>query len=215
MSRGAAAVCALALAWAAPAAAQAQAGGLGIRGFAEAGLRSFQASESMEALFGAASAPTVGGGVDVLLPRNVFASLRLSRLRQSGQRVFVFGGQTFPLAIEDTLTVSPLQIGGGLRFARPGARLVPYAGGGLGWYRVTEEAAFSDESEIARQTTTGYYVSGGVEARLWRFVGAAGEVEWSAVPDAFGRGTASAAAAFGETNLGSFSVRVKVLVGSW
>ncbi|MBM3777694.1 MAG: hypothetical protein FJW23_05560 [Acidimicrobiia bacterium] len=198
-----------------PAAAQAPAGEVTVRGFADLGFVSFQARDSFEALFGSSSAPAAGGGADVLMPRGLFAQVRISRVSRTGQRVFVFGGQAFPLDISETLTISPLQIGGGLRFARPAWRVVPFAGGGLGWHRITEEAGFSDESEIVQETVTGYYLAGGVEAKIWKWIGAAGEVEWSSVPDGLGQDALTVGAAFGETNLGGFTVRAKVLVGSW
>ncbi|MGE0394586.1 MAG: hypothetical protein AB7P67_13555 [Vicinamibacterales bacterium] len=184
-----------------------------VRAFADAGVETFHANDAFRAVFDRRTGVRVGGGLFVSLPKGLFADVRVSRLQMTGERAFVFEGQRFPLGIADTLTVIPMQITGGIRAGRPGARTVPYIGAGAGWYRASETSAFADEGETAERTTPGYHVVGGADVRLWRRIGVGGEVEWSHVGGGLaGTGIASA---LDDTNLGGISVRVRVLAGTW
>ena len=60
---------------------------------------------------------------------------------------------------------------------------------------------------------SGYPRAGRREVQLSRWLGVAGEVAWTRVPDALGNGGASQA--FGETDLGGTSFRVKISVGRY
>lgn len=186
-----------------------------LRGFGDVGLLTFQAKDSFDAVFGTRSGPVFGGGAEVLFRDGLFVQLRASRVRKTGERVFVFDGNVSPLGIPSTLTMTPVQISGGYRLKRPRSRYAPYVGGGVGWYRVTETDPFADASERLEDTFNGYHVVGGVEVRLRTWLGVAGEAQWSTVPDALGTGFSSVGAAFGESNLGGVTARVRVLVGSW
>ena len=188
-------------------------GGVAIRGFADAGTEMFHALDSFQAVFRKNSGTRIGGGLAVTLPLGLFADVRVSRVRMTGERAFLFGGQTYRLGVADTLTVIPLQITGGLRGARRGARAIPYIGAGFGWYRASERAAFSSADEVAERATGGYHLLGGADLRLWRIFGVGGEVEWSQVTNGLsGSGIASS---LKDTNLGGVSVRVRLLAGRW
>lgn len=184
-----------------------------VRGFLDIGSTTFTASQSFEAVLGKASGPLFGGGGEVRLPRNLFASVRGSRFSAEGQRVFVSGGQTFPLGIATTVSVTPIELTGGYRLVRRRWRVVPYAGGGVGWHRYRETSDFAGPSEDVSLTATGYHVVGGAEVPVLRWIAAAVEAQWSRVPDAIGGDRNGVAQAFGESDLGGFTARVKVVVG--
>jgi hypothetical protein len=185
----------------------------GIRGFADLGSTSFTASESFETILGASSGMVFGGGAEVVLPQHVFVGVRASRFHAAGHRVFLSEGERFDLGIATTVTVRPLEITGGYRFATARARVVPYAGGGIGWHRYQETSDFATESEAVDETARGYHVLGGAEVRIRPWIGAAGEAQWTSVPDALGRNRTGVSSTFGETILGGATLRAKIVIG--
>ena len=191
----------------APTAAHAQ-----VRGFADVGSTTFAATESFETILGSASGVVFGGGVEVLLPKDLFVNVRASRFRESGERVFVFQGERFGLGIPTTVTVMPIEVTGGYRVNR-GWRLVPYVGGGIGQHRYEETSDFATDAENVKESFTGYHLLGGAEFRVSRMIGAAGEVQWATVPDALGQDPNGVSNAFDETDLGGVTFRVKVVIG--
>jgi len=114
----------------------------------------------------------------------------------------------FPLDVPARISVTPVEITGTYRFT--GRRLVPYAGGGLGWHRYAESSPVADPEENVRDTFMGYQLVGGAELPLRGWIALAGEARWTHVPDALSGG---AAAAFGETNLGGVTALLRVIVG--
>jgi hypothetical protein len=188
---------------------------LSIRGFGDIGGVRFTASESFTTILGSPSGMVFGGGGEVVLPQNIFIGVRASRFRDTGERVFVFNGETFDLGIETTVTVRPLELTGGYRFGGAGARVIPYAGGGIGWHRYQETSVFATDAENVDETFRGYHVVGGAEVRLTRWLAVAGEAQWTTVPDALGQDANGVSAAFEETDLGGTTFRAKVVVGSW
>jgi opacity protein-like surface antigen len=182
-----------------------------VRGFADVGMRTFTASESIGAVLGNTTATVYGGGVGALLPWHTYVALRVSRLRERGQRVFVSSGQTFPLGIRTTITETPIEISGGYRLER--WRAVPYGGGGLGWHRYAETSDFATGDENVKDTHMGYHVLGGVEFRVWRWLSAAGEGRWTTVPDALAANLNSVARELGESNLGGAAAYARIIIG--
>lgn len=193
-----------------PAAAQTEMGARGF--FGVSGLR-FAAAESTRAVLGSPGGWLVGGGGEVVLPGRVFVTVEASRFEKNGTRVAVIDRRVFDLGIDTTVRIRPVELTAGYRFAGLSARVVPYAGGGLGWYRYRETSAFAEAGEDVDETYRGHHVRGGAEVRFGRWIGVAGEVQWATVPDALGRHPSSAAAAFDETDLGGLGVRIKVVVG--
>jgi opacity protein-like surface antigen len=183
-----------------------------IRGFADAGVRTFTATKSFEAILGQSFGPVFGGGIGIVERHGVFGELRASRFQRTGKRAFVFAGEVFSLDVDDTIAVTPLEVTGGYRFDR-GWSFVPYGGAGAGWHRLEESSPSSASDEDVRDTFMGYHVLGGAEFRLSRWIAAAGEAQWTSVPDAFGQDPNSVARAFGESNLGGLSARVKIIIG--
>ena len=89
-----------------------------LRGFGDVGWTTFAADQSFSAVLGSDTGRAFGGGVDVVLPRHVFVTLRASRFRDVGQRVFLFDGRQFDLGIPTTITITPLELTAGYRFDR-------------------------------------------------------------------------------------------------
>jgi opacity protein-like surface antigen len=197
----------------APAPRPAAAAGVGVRGFVDAGVRTFTAADSFEAVLGTRSATIAGIGGEIVLPQRIFANVRVSWFEQTGERVFVFEGETFPLGIDTTVRIVPVEITGGYRFAAGNRRVIPYAGGGVGWHRYEETSEFAASGENVSERFRGFHVLGGAEIRVARWLGVGGEVQWTTVPDALGADPNSVAAAFGEDDLGGTAVRLKVVIG--
>lgn len=194
-----------------PASVHAQPAPYTIRGFGDVGVRTFTASRSFDAIFGRHAGVLVGGGVDIIDRRGFFAGIHLSRLSGAGQRVFVFADQVFPLDAENTITIAPLELTGGYRFARLW-HVVPYAGGGVGWHHYRESSPASTNGEDVSDTFLGYHALGGAEMHVWRWISAAAEVQWTTIPDALGSDPNGVSHAFGESNLGGLSARLKIIV---
>ncbi len=188
--------------------------GVRLRGFVEFGGRTFTASQGFNAVLGSHTGPLFGGGVEALIGSHLFVSFGASRFQRDGERVFVSGNEVFPLGIATTVSIRPIEVSAGWRFANPQRSVIPYLGGGIGWHRYQETSDFAQDGDDVQFTTTGYQVLGGAEWRAARWVGIAGEAAWMAVPGAFTDGPTSAAAAFGEDDLGGAVFRVKVVIGT-
>jgi opacity protein-like surface antigen len=193
--------------------AAAQRASTSVRVFGDVGYTTFTAAESFDATLGTSSAMVFGGGGEIVLPQKIFVGVRVSRFQAEGERVFIYNGERFALGIPMTVKVTPLLISAGYRFGRSRSAVVPYVGGGIGWHQYEETSEFADADEDVKETFTGYHVLGGAEFRLSRLLGVAGEAEWATVPDALGQHPNSVSAAFGDTNLGGFTVRVKLVIG--
>ena len=213
---------ALALSLCVPAAARAQAGQpqsassgdsqLAIRGFGDAGVTVFSATQSFKAILGRPSGPLFGGGLEVDLPKHLFVSVAASRFRQVGHRVFVSEGEVFALSDPATITITPLEINAGYRVTQLRG-LVPYGGGGAGWYRYQETSAHSSGADDVLETFKGYQVLGGAEVPLGKWLAAAAEAQFASVPKALGNDSTGVSSVYNEHNLGGFTFRVKVLIG--
>jgi len=206
----AAAVAACCLVAATPAGAQTP--DFSVRGFADVGSTTFAAAESFTAVLGSDRGAVFGGGVEAVLPQRVFISVRASRFRRTGQRIFLLGRERFDLGIPTTVTVTPVELTGGYRFDY-GRRFVPYAGGGIGWHGYREASRFASGEENASERFLGYQAVAGTEIRLARWMAAAGEAQWSTVPDALGADPNSVSREFDESNLGGVTLRVKFIIG--
>ena len=156
-----------------------------LRGFGDIGWTTFAEEKSFTAVLGSDNGRMFGGGVEAVLLQHIFVSLRASRFREVGQRVFLFNGTQFDLGIPTTITVTPVELTAGYRLDF-GWRLVPYGGAGVGRHRCMETSEFSEPSENVSERFSGYHVLGGAEFRLARWLGAAAEAQWATVPDALG-----------------------------
>jgi hypothetical protein len=193
-----------------PTAAAAQS--VSVRAVVEAGARTFTASQSFDAVLGSHAGPIFGAGAQVLVGRNLFVSADVSRFSKDGERVVVAGGEAFPIGIDTTISIVPIEISAGWRFTDSRRTLIPYLGAGLSWHKYTETSDFAAADDDVQFTKTGFQLLGGAEWRASRWIGVAGEAAWMSVPNAFSS-TTGAAAAFGESDLGGAVFRVKVVIG--
>jgi hypothetical protein len=183
---------------------------LALRGFGQAGLIGFAARQTFTAVTGESYGPTFGAGAQLRFRRGLYVEVSIERFRKTGERVFVFNGETFPLGIPNTVTVQPVVAALGYR--PPSAASVrPYLGAGIGGYRLQEVSPFDEAGEEVDEWHRGYHVRGGVEfwARRW-FVPAV-EARFTTVPD--GLAGTGAATEFDESDLGGWQVYAKILVG--
>lgn len=194
-----------------------QSRGVEIGGYAMAGLMNFTAADSFDAIFGQPSGPIFGGGGRIGLPwRTSFGGLFVDvgawRFRNEGERVFVFGGEEFGLNIPLEITITPLELSAGWQFRfRRALRLRPYVAGGYSSYGYRETSSFNAPGEDVDDRFGGYHLYGGAEYKILRWLGVAGEVNWTTIPDAIGGGGVSAE--FNEHDLGGTSFRFKVTIG--
>ena len=194
-----------------PALAQTPKEGIGGRVFAWGDWQQMTAKDAFDAVTGASTMSGAGAGAEVhRLWRGVFVRGSVSSMKAEGERLFVFDGTVFPLGIPLDITMTPMELGAGWRFAPVGGRLVPYAGAGALWMKYEETSQGDVGSERVNETYRGAVVFGGVDVSVWRFVSAGAEVAWrtAKVKEAGG-----SLAAFGEDNLGGVSVRVMVSIG--
>ena len=184
-----------------------------IGGYAMAGQFTFAAAESFDAVLGTSSGSIVGGGATLGLPfGGLFVDVGAWRLAQSGERVLVLDGQVIPLGIPLDVTIVPVEISAGWKFCiRRLPRLVPYAAGGYTSFGYQETSSFAGAGEDVDERFGGYHLRGGAEFKITRWLGVAGELAWTTVPDAIGSGGVSAA--FNENNLGGTSFRARITVG--
>lgn len=195
-----------------PAAGAAGAQPIDIKGYGMVGNVSFTAADSFDAVLGSSSGILFGGGAEVGIPLGgLYVGVGGWRYEQDGERVFVSGGQVFPLGIPVTVQVTPIEITGGWRFRNLSQRMVPYAGAGWSSYRYQETSQFAEAGEDVDQRHTGFHILAGAEFRLTTWLGVGGEVAWARIPDALGEGGASEA--FDETDLGGTSLRLKISIG--
>lgn len=198
---------------AAPLSAAAQSTGrlIAVQGSVYAGVTEFAAKRTFRAIFGESEGRIFGGGGQVTIRRGmlrgVFAGVSVERFKDTGQRVFPFDNQVFPLGIADTVTITPALLTIGYKVG-PFRRITPYGGGGVGSYRLEETSEFGKDDERVDERFTGYHVLAGVEVRIWRCFGAAGEVKWATVKDALSGGIARE---LGEHNLGGTTAVLKLL----
>lgn len=183
-----------------------------VRLFGDGGIDRFAASRSFNAIFGENTGPVYGGGAEVALRAGWFLRAGVWRFRQRGERAVRLDNQTFKLGIPLTVTLMPVEVSAGYRFAGRGrTRLIPYVGAGVSSHSYKETSEFAEGDENVDERFTGYQVLGGVEARVHRLFGVAGEIQYTAVPDAIGAGGLSAE--FGEKDLGGLIVRARLLFG--
>ena len=92
--------------------------------------------------------------------------------------------------------------------ARPPIRFAAYGGGGLVRVEYRETSDFSSSLENVRESFSGYFVFGGVEVPIWKWIFAGAEAQYRSVPDALGDGGVSEH--FGESDLGGTVLRVMI-----
>ena len=174
---------------------------------------SFTASESFDAILGSSTGQIYGGGVHIDPHMGgLYFDAGAWRFHGTGERVFVFDGEVFPLGIPVDVKVTPIEVSAGWRFrVRRLPNLIPYAAGGITSVRYREESDFATDLENDDKTFNGAHAIGGVEYKVTRWFGVAGEFTWTTVPDAIGKDGVSKI--FGDTDLGGASLRFKITIG--
>ena len=180
------------------------------RGFVTFSQQRFAARRTFEAVFGESVQPFRGAGADVVVHRNFFAELALSRFEQTGERVFRAAEQTFGLGIPLTATITPIEISGGYRVTE-WRSVVPYAGIGFGSYRYEETSAFGTPAESVDVKKKGLVLVAGAEVRVMRWFGISADVRKTTISDIIGSGGISRE--FNETDLGGTAFRFRIMVG--
>src|SRR6185503_9593969 len=136
--------------------------------------------------------PFFGGGLQVAGRNGLFVEFGISRFKKTGQRAFVNNGQTFPLGIPLTATITPLELSAGYRFGASGSsRFIPYAGAGIGRYAYREEADFAIEGDNVDTHHVGYLATGGLEVRVYRWIGLAVDAQYTHITGILGAGGVS------------------------
>ena len=182
-----------------------------LRGFGAVEYESFQAKDSFDAIFGNSGGLPYGGGVELSIGPSLFVQGRVSHLSKTGQRAFVHNGEVSRLGIEQTVTMTPIDVTAGYRFAAQ-PRFTPYATGGIGALIYREASASDDTADNVSGTFASFHVGGGVEVLIVKkWLSIAGEFQYRSVPGALGDDGVSKE--FGETNLGGMSLCVKLLIG--
>lgn len=180
------------------------------RAFGEAGGLLFNARNSFETILGRSVNTVYGVGGQLVFPNGVFAQVGINRVRATGTRALVSGGQVFTLPIANRLTVTPVQATVGYR-AAPSHRVVTYVGAGMGWHTLEEDSPSVPGTDIMNSRHVGYHILGGAELPIMRWFGLAGELQWSSVPKALG--DTGVSAVYEEKDLGGTTFRVKLMVG--
>jgi hypothetical protein len=225
---------------AAPATAQSRAGGrqgswfnapadvpaVALRPFLDVGIEQFTATKTFDGVFGDTGSPLWGGGLQVALwSGRIYAEVAGSRLLKKngelvGERAFVSGGTAYPLGIPLRSTIKSIDVVGGYRF-NVSPRLIPFVGAGIGNYHYTEQSDFAGASENVDATHRGFIFDGGVEVRVSRWIGVAGDAHYTRVPGILGTGGVSLQFAEDTTNaqrsrekdLGGWAARLRLVVG--
>ena len=192
-----------------PETARAQ-GQLGLHAYGIVDLDALAAKQTFEAVLGTSQLKAFGGGVDVVdIWKHLFARVAVTRVRKTGSRGFVSGGQFFSNGIPLTMTMSPIEAGGGWRFAsKRGSRLTPYAGVSFLSVGYTETSTFADPADNTSERVKGQAVFGGVEVGVVKGLTVTAEAQYRRVPNALGAG--GVAKDFGETDLGGLTARVTI-----
>lgn len=183
---------------------------VGLRGYFTFDTNVMAAKRTFDGVLGAHRFNAPGAGAEIIrIYKGAFVRLAGSRFDATGSRVVVYDNDVASLDIPITLELRHFEFGGGWRFGdRVGARVVPYAGGGLVKLGYRETSDLSGTADNVDTTFNGVNAFGGVDVLVWRWFGAGVEVQYRSFANAIGEGGASKA--FGETDLGGTTFRVMV-----
>jgi hypothetical protein len=184
---------------------------IGLRAYGVVDTTTMAATESFKASFGSAQTFGAGGGAELDIWKHLFLRFAVTRSQEDGTRVFVDNGEVFDLNIPMTVTMTPIEAGGGWRFVSR-SRLTPYIGGAFISMAFNQVSDFAQAGENVSERYTGEAGFGGVDVMVWKglFVGGEAQYRHVTVPDA----STSVMTAFGERNLGGFTARILIGYGS-
>jgi opacity protein-like surface antigen len=192
-----------------PASAAAQ--GLGIRGYATAGIAQLAAQDTFEAVADTSQQPMFGGGVQLTnIWRGLFADLAVTQIQTiDGERVFVEDGEVFELNIPLEVEMRPVDLIGGWRLTF--GRISPYVGGGVTFFSYKETSEGADPDENVNTRENGPVFLGGVDVSIVSWLHAGAEVRYRQVKGILGEGGVSGE--FSEDNAGGLTAAVRISVG--
>lgn len=181
---------------------------IGLRGYGVIDGNSMAAIDSFDAVFHSRQMTGAGGGAEVDVWKGLFLRIAVTRMKRTGSRVFVGDNkEVFDLHIPMTVTMTPIEAGGGWRVAS-GRRVAPYVGGAFISLDYQQVSDFAQAGENVNERYTGGAAFGGVDVTIWKglFVGGEAQFRHISVPDV----SASVMHEFGETDLGGFTARVRI-----
>ncbi len=189
---------------------------IGVQGVAIAGVNWMSSSKSLKANRLSTAPLEIGGGVQVTnIWRDLFAQVNVSRLSNDGERTFVDeDGTSFPLGIPLSVKATFMDVSAGwkvIQVRETGRSLLSYFGGGIGRVRYEERSPFALPGDDVATTATSYHIVGGVEVKVLRWLGIAGEVRYRWVPNLLGEGGTSAA--LHDNNFGGLNAGAGVTLG--
>ncbi len=189
---------------------------IGVQGVAIAGVNWMSPSKSLKASGLSTKPLEIGGGVQVInIWRDLFAQVNVSRLSTDGERTFVDeDGTSFPLGIPLSVTATFIDVSAGwkvIQLRETGRPLLSYFGGGVGRVRYEERSPFALPGDDVETTATSYHIVGGVEVKVLRWLGIAGEIRYRWVPNLLGEGGTSAA--LDDNNFGGLHAGAGVTLG--
>jgi len=192
-----------------PVTAAGQATGPSLFGYGTLGSTALAAAETFEAVAGTSRRTNLGGGAHATIWRGLFVDGAVSRLRLTGERVFIHGETVYQLGVPLTVTLRPVDVAAGWRIRR--GRVSPFAGGGLSMVSYAEESDFAEAGDDVRETRTGAMFLGGVDVAVLQWLQLGGELRYRAVTGVLGAGGVSGV--FGEDSIGGVAASVRVSVG--
>ena len=185
----------------------------GFRAYVIVESESLKATTSFDAVLGTSKLTFVGAGGDVVnLWKRAFVRLDGAHGSKTGTRVDTSASPPISNGIPLTVSMTPIEIGGGWRFAsfdRKG-HVAPYVGATAVLLRYRETSRFSDPGEDTDTTLKGSGIFGGVDVSI-RIVRVAVEGVYRHVPNALG--VAGISQGLNENNLGGGVVRLAIGIG--
>ena len=143
------------------------------------------ATKSFEAAFGTAQMTAFGAGAEIDIWKHLFVRVAGTRARKTGSRVFVDSGEVFDLGIPMTVTLTPIEAGGGWRFGSRG-RIAPYIGASFVSLAYHQESDFAEAGDNVSESFMVAEAFGGVAIGITKgfFVGGEAKFRSVTVPDA-------------------------------
>jgi opacity protein-like surface antigen len=169
------------------------------------------ASRSFDAVLGTSTLIGYGGGVDIEdLWKHLFVRAAVTHTSKTGTRAIFTGTEVVSLNVPRTVSMTPIELGGGWRFAAARRRVVPYVGAAalLMSYKETTPVPPADASDNVSDTFTGYSAFAGTDIGITKWLVAGAEAQYRRVPNAIG--DAGLSQAFNESDLGGFAFRVTI-----
>lgn len=160
-----------------------------------------QSSDTFDANFGGGEGIMLGGGGIWEFDNGLTIEGALDYYSESGDRVYVGGGQSQSSGFDTKITIIPITGTVGWTFLRDGA-WSPMVGAGVGYHLVDVDGGEADN-------VIGYHVLAGAQFLRGGNFGIGAELKFSSAPDALGHGGTSLL--YGEDDVGGITLTFKAL----